>query len=511
MGLRSTARFLALVAGVGTIVGMVTATRAENWPQFRGPAASGIVAQSQLPSTWSAEKNIAWKAKLPGVAWSQPVVWDERIFVTSAITENQQPPAVGGPGGGRGGPNGPPGARRGARGDREDGPRPGNQAEGNRREGGRPEAERGEGARPDEERRGQRGPGGRGGFGRSAQPPDQLYRWVVMCLDRDSGKLLWERVAHEGKPTIPTHRSNTFASETPIVDGERVYAYFGMTGLYCYDLGGKLLWKKDLGSFPMSSGWGTGSSPALEGDRLFVQCDNEEASFLVALDKRTGDELWRVDREEESNWSTPYVWKNKHRTELVTAGGGKMRSYDPATGKVLWEVAGISGRCSATPVGTDDLLYVGVGGGRGGAGPLVAIRASAEGELDLADTSAESGIAWSTPRAGPPMASPLIYDGAIYVLEQRGGIISCYDAQTGKERYKKRLEGAAGFTASPWAFDGKIYCLDETGQTFVIAPGPEPDVQAINKLDDQFWSSAAVAGNHLLLRGVNYLYSIAPE
>jgi outer membrane protein assembly factor BamB len=157
------------------------------------------------------------------------------------------------------------------------------------------------------------------------------------------------------------------------------------------------------------------------------------------------------------------------------------------------------------------LLYVGVGGGRGGAGPLVAIRADASGQLNLTDMAASPGIAWSTPRAGPPMASPLVYDGAVYVLEQRGGIIGCYDAKTGEVRYHKRIEGASGFTASPWAYGGKIFCLDETGQTFVIAPGPELKVEATNKLDDQFWSSPAVAGNHLLLRGVRHLYSIAPE
>ncbi|MEX2114998.1 MAG: PQQ-binding-like beta-propeller repeat protein, partial [Pirellulales bacterium] len=160
---------------------------------------------------------------------------------------------------------------------------------------------------------------------------------------------------------------------------------------------------------------------------------------------------------------------------------------------------------------SDELLYVGVGGGRGGAGPLVAIRSDAEGELDVADMASSPGIAWSTPRAGPPMASPLVYDGLVYVLEQRGGIIGCYDALTGEERFHQRLEGASGFTASPWAYNGKIYCLDETGQTFVLTPGPELKVEATNKLDDQFWSSPAIAGNHLLMRGVEYLYSIAPE
>jgi outer membrane protein assembly factor BamB len=193
----------------------------------------------------------------------------------------------------------------------------------------------------------------------------------------------------------------------------------------------------------------------------------------------------------------------------VTAGGGKMRGYDPADGRLLWELSGVTGRCSATPVGTDDLIYVGVGGGRGGPGPLVAIRAGAEGKFDLDDTG--KNIAWKVDRAGPPLASPVVYQDCIYVLDQRGGIVGCYDAKTGKEHYRTRIEGARGFTASPWAYDGKVYCLDEDGQTFVLAAGPEYKVLATNKLDDQFWSSVAVAGDHLLLRGVNHLYSIAPQ
>ena len=424
--------------------------------------------------------------------------------------------------------------RSGARGSRDDGspgtegqrperrqrPAPGDAEDSERADAPRPSRAAGDAKRPaDGERprnrdgRGPGAPGGGGGFGRSAAPPDQVYRWMVLCLDRGTGDVLWEQVAHEGKPSLATHRSNTYASETPIVDGQRVYAYFGMTGLYCYDLDGKPLWSKDLGSYPMSHGWGTGSSPALAGDRLFVQCDNDEDSFLVALDSRTGDELWRVGRDEKSNWSTPYVWTNAKRAELVTAGGEKMCAYDPATGKLLWSLTGVKGRCSATPVGSDELLYVGVGGGMGGAGPLVAIRAGAAGELTLGgdDPASTAGIAWSVSRAGPPMASPLVYNGNVYVLEQRGGIIGCYDAATGEERYRKRIEGAAGFASSPWAADGKIFCLDETGQTFVLAPGPELNVLATNKLPDQFWSSVAVAGDHLLLRGVEYLYSIGPK
>jgi outer membrane protein assembly factor BamB len=499
--------------GVWLVMVFLTTAHAENWPQFRGPGASGLPSEHRLPTRWGPDQNIAWKVKLPGVAWSQPVVWGNRIFVTTAVTENQAMPRVGQPFGGRGGgpagrgrqepaaPDGEPAKPNG------DGPPKANEPkanEPNANEDDAPNRERPQGA-------GARGRFGGGGMGRGAAPPDQIYRWMLLCLDRSTGQVTWERIAHEGKPTIATHRTNTYASETPLTDGQRVYAYFGMTGLYCYDMEGKLLWSKDLGSYPMMMGWGTGSSPVLDGNRLFVQCDNEKESFLIALDKRTGGELWRVARQEKSNWSTPLVWKNKLRTELVAAGN-TMRAYDPADGRLLWELADVRGRCSATPVGTDDLLYVGVGGGMGGSGPLVAIRAGAEGDITLAKgETSNAGIAWSVSRAGPPMASPLIYQDCLYILEQRGGLVACYDAQAGHLHYRQRIEGAKGFTASPWAYDGKVYCLDEDGQTYALAAGSEFKLLATNKLDDSFWSSVAVAGDHLLLRGVNYLYSIAPE
>jgi len=517
-------RISLVIAGLVGSMGLANSGWAETWTQFRGPQASGVASSDNLPAEWSAEKNIEWKAEIPGVAWSQPVVWGEKIFLTTAITENQpkpRPQGAGGggfggrPGGGFGRPGfggRPPEGDEAPRGDRPE--RSGGNFDGDR---DRPPqgdgAPRGEG-RPGGSRGGPGGGfgggpgGGRGGFGRGAAPPDAVYQWKVVCLDAKTGKLEWEELAHEGKPTIAIHRTNTYASETPITDGERLYAYFGMTGLYCYDLQGKKLWSKDLGSYPMMAGWGTGSSPVLEGDRLFVQCDNEEASFVVALDKKTGEELWRKKRDERSNWATPYVWKNKIRTELVT-GGGTMRSYDPATGELLWELGGMQGRCSATPVGDDELLYFGTGGGMGGAGPLVAIRAGANGDITLGSGEKSSdSVAWMVSRGGPPMASPLLYDGNLYVLDQRGGIIACYDAATGKQHYKERLPGAKGFTSSPWAAEGKVFCLDEDGQTFVLAAGPELKVLATNKLDDMFWSSVSVAGNKLLLRGLDRLYCI---
>lgn len=515
-------RISLVVAGLVGTLGLANCGWAETWNQFRGPQASGVFSGEKLPVEWAADKNIEWKAEIPGVAWSQPIVWGDKIFLTTAITENQEKPRPqgagggGGLGGGRGGGGfgGRPGFGAPPEGDAPRGQRP----ERNRddaEEGDRPAAgdDAPRGGRPG----GGRGPGGfgggpgggRGGFGRGAAPPNAIYQWKVVCLDAKTGKVEWEQLAHEGRPTIAIHRTNTYASETPITDGERIYAYFGMTGLFCYDLQGNKLWSKDLGSYPMMAGWGTGSSPVLEGDRLFVQCDNEEDSFLVALDKKTGEELWRKKRDERSNWATPYVWKNKDRTELV-AGGGTVRSYDPATGEQLWELKGMQGRCSATPVGNDELLFFGTGGGNGGAGPLVAIRAGAKGDITLrSGEKSNDGVAWMVSRGGPPMASPLLFDGNLYVLDQRGGIITCYDAATGKQHYKGRIPGAKGFTASPWAADGKVFCLDEDGQTFVLAAGPELKVLGTNKLDDMFWSSVSVAGNKLLLRGVDRLYCIS--
>jgi outer membrane protein assembly factor BamB len=469
---------------------------AEEWPQFRGPSGQAVTASKDLPDTWAKDKNVAWTASVPGVAWSQPVVWGDKIFVTTAITENQSKPRAGAGGfGGFGGGPGRPGGRGDADRPREEGspdaPRPG--AGPGRPGGGRPG-----------------GFGGPGGFGRGGSPPNVVYQWKVLCLDSQSGQVVWEKLAFEGKPTIPIHNTNTYASETPITDGERVYAYFGMTGLCCYDLTGKELWRKKFDSHPMMMGWGTGSSPVLLGDRVFVQCDNEEKSFIAAFDKKTGEELWRKSRDEKSNWSTPYVWENKDRTEIV-AGGVRMVSYDPANGDVLWTLSGGAGRANASPVGDKELLYVGTGGnGFGGAGPLSAVKAGAKG--DITPKSGENpneGIAWSISRAGPPMASPLLYDGCLYVLDQRGGIVSCYDAKTGKQHYKERMSGAKGFTASPWAANGKVFCLDEDGQTFVLKAGPKFETLGKNKLDDMFWSSAAIVEDKLLLRGVDKLYCIA--
>jgi outer membrane protein assembly factor BamB len=297
-----------------------------------------------------------------------------------------------------------------------------------------------------------------------------------------------------------------------------------MHGVFCYDLAGKLLWKVDLGSYPTAMGHGTGSSPALVDGRLFIQCDNEEKSFLVALDAKTGDELWRVKRPERTGYSTPFIWKNKVRTEVVCLGSPRVRSYDPATGKQLWELGGMAGQAKASPAADTELLFVGTGGGPGGFGgrggqrdgfagggsrPLFAVKAGASGDITLKNgTKSNDGIAWYQPKAGPQTASPLLYRGYLYVLDERGGYLSCYDAKTGKQAYKERLPGARGFTSSPWAAGGKLFFLDDAGTTHIVQAGPAFKVLGKNILDAMCWSSPAVAGHTFLLRTVDHLFCI---
>jgi outer membrane protein assembly factor BamB len=470
------------LAMAGLILGSVTAAAwAEDWPQFRGPSGSGRSAETQVPASWGADKNIAWKVKVPGYAWSSPIFWGDRVFVTTAVTEKQAKPsaafAMGGGFGKKGGfPKG-----------------------GFGKKGGFP----------------------RGGFGKGR--PDTVYRWEVYCLSAATGKVLWKQTAAAHRPTHSAHVANTFATETPATDGERVYAYFGMAGLVvCYDFAGKLVWQKNLGTYAMEFGHGTGASPALAGGRLFIQCDNEEHSFLVALDAKTGAQLWKVDRPEGSSWCSPLVWKNRVRTEVVCLGR-RVRSYDPATGKQLWELGGLSGQIKASPAAGPDLLYVGSGGlgsfgggfggpGGGGGRPLFAVKAGAAGDITLkAGEEANDGVAWKLAKAGPSTASPLLVEGCLYVLEDRGGLVSCYDAGTGRQLYKERLPGAGGFMASPWACAGKVFCLDDGGTTHIIRAGAKFELLGQNSLAETCWASPAMAGGALFLRTVDHLYCIKQQ
>ena len=347
-----------------------------------------------------------------------------------------------------------------------------------------------------------RADGGRGYRG----VPDFDYRWEVHCLDLKTGKEVWKQVALKARPKLSKHRDNTYASETPVTDGKRLFAYFGMTGLFCYDLDGKLLWKKSLDVYPMQAGWGTASSPVLWENILFHVVDNEKSSFVAALDADTGKELWRKERDETSAWSTPYIWENSARTELVV-NGKVVRSYDPKTGGLLWQLDMKGGRASSTPVGNKEALYVGTENRTqrsGTPGSMAAVKAGGKGDI-----SGGGFVMWQRVGAGAPMASPLLYKGKVYVFSRGSGMVNCYDAKTGEAFYEReRVRGARAFWASPWAYGNKVFVIDDGGTTHVLATGEEFEELGQNALDERTWTTPSVAGKSLLIRTTEALYRV---
>ena len=424
------------------------------WPQFRGSRMDGV-AKSSHPAQWSESKNVAWVAPLKGEGWSCPVVWGNRVFLTEAVPVELDRNAA----------------------------------------GSKPQEYRG------------------GGGTRRDDLTKIMYRWQVVSLDAQTGLEQWRQTAREGRPVLPRHSSNTYATETPITDGQRVYAYFGMMGVYCYDFDGQLIWQKDLGNYPMRAGWGTSSSPILFNEKLYLQIDNERQSFVVALNASTGEEIWRATRNEKSQYSSPIIWQNSQRNELIV-GGMVYRSYDPETGKLLWELDMEKGRSSATPLADGDRLYVGTefrnrGGADDGGGYLFAVKPGGTGDISLRENQTESEfIAWRTDRSGIQMASPVLCQGHLYLLERRSGMVHCIDASTGEKVYRERIPGARAFWASPWTWDSNVYCVDTGGTTFVLAGGATFKPIGQHRIDELTWSTPAVANDALFFRTATRLVCI---
>jgi outer membrane protein assembly factor BamB len=375
-----------------------------HWSQFRGPGSRGVAEGTQIPDRWSSTENVAWKRDVPGRGWSSPVVWNDHVFLTTVINT-----------------------------------------------GTTEEAKKGlyfGGNRP--------------------APPDSIHRWVVMCLDLKTGETRWERQVHEGKPDSAIHVKSSFASETPVTDGERVYCCFGSVGIFSFDLEGNELWRHDLEPLPTRYGWGNAASPVLHQGKLYYCNDNDQASYLLALDAKSGKELWRTPRDEKSNWATPFVWENDLRTEIVTPGSGAVRSYD-LDGKLLWSLKGMSSITIATPFATHGLLYVTSGYVGDKQRPIYAIKPGASGDITLdGDAKSNNFIAWSLPQAAPYNPSTLVSDDRMFVLYDRG-LVTCYNARTGDELFgQKRLPNGRAFTSSPWAMGGKVFCLNEDGITYVL-------------------------------------------
>lgn len=399
---------------------------AENWAHWRGPTGNGTAANASPPIEWSDTKNVKWKVEVPGRGLSSPVIWDNRIFVTTAV----------------------------------------------------PVA------------------------GESASGLPTL-EFKVLCYDRHDGKLLWEKTAVVAKPHQKTHETNGFASASPCTDGEHVYAHFGSRGLYCYSMNGDLVWKRDdFGKMETLFGFGEGSSPTLVGDMILVPWDHKGPSALYALDKRTGNTIWKADRQEPTEWSTPLVVEHAGRKQVILNGQKSVRSYDLETGKELWRCGGQTLRPIASPVAANDLVIVGSGfqGAYVGAFRL-------DGEGDIRGTNK---VVWQINHDAPDVASPLLSTaGRLYFHKGKTGLLSCVDAATGKPHYFARRIGLDNPYASPIEANGHIYLTARSGTTVVIADADDLKVLATNHLDETIGATPAPVDKELFIRGDKHLYCIA--
>jgi outer membrane protein assembly factor BamB len=331
----------------------------------------------------------------------------------------------------------------------------------------------------------------------------------LVALDVRTGAVRWERQVSGVPPALAKHLKNSYASETPVTDGERVYFYFANAGVFAFDLSGNPVWSRPMGPFKTRNNWGSGGSPALHGGRLYIVNDNDAQSFIVALDARTGAELWRVNRTEGTNWSTPFVWQHAQRTEIVTAGSDRVRSYD-TSGRLLWELTGMSTISIPTPFERHGLLFLSSGYIGDALRPAYAIRPGAAGDISLkAGETSNAAIAWSAPTGAPYNPTPLVVGDLYYTLFDRG-FFTAHEARTGKEVYpRQRITGdASGFTASPWAYNGKVFALSEDGDTYVIQGGTEFKVVGKNSLNEMTLATPAVARGSLFIRTASKLYRI---
>ena len=347
-------------------------------------------------------------------------------------------------------------------------------------------------------------------FGGERPTPTVEHRWVVYDIDFVSGKVRWQQEVRRGVPSGPRHLKNSYGSETPVTDGERVYALFGGVGLFAFDMKGQTAWVREMEPAATRFGWGTAQSPVLHGDRLYLLNDNDTRSYLAALDKRTGKEIWRVDWPAETNWATPFVWEHDKGVEIVTSATDAVRSYD-TSGKLKWELKGMSSIAIPTPFAKHGLLYISSGYVGDAVRPVYAIRPGAAGDISLKKGEiANAFVAWSDPQLGTYNTSAVVYGDIFYTLLDRGFLLA-HDARTGREIYTRQriAPDASGFTASPWAYNDRVFAMSEDGDTYVIQAGPQFRVLAKNSLGEMAMASPAIARGSLILRTSAALYRIA--
>jgi outer membrane protein assembly factor BamB len=444
--------FMTVALALALVAASPSADGDGNWPQWRGPRASGVAPTGDPPIDWGPAKNIKWKVEIPGKGSATPIVWGDTIFVLTAAPTNKRPPA---------------------------------------KEGPSAEAAAASGAQPGKVRHLQ---------------PEFIQQFMVVAINRKDGTTRWQRTVREELPHEGwnPNATITWASSSPVTDGRMVYAYFGSRGLYALDMKGNVKWERDFGDMN-TGGFGEGSSPALDGDRLVVTWDHLGESFIVALDKDTGKELWRTPRDEKTTYSTPLIVEHRGRKQVITAGTTKVRSYDLADGKLLWEGPGLTSSV-ASPVHANGVAYV--MSGYGGS-VLYAIRlAQANGDI----TAGEQAIAWKYDRDTPWVPSPLLYGDELYFLKSNTGILSAFNARTGEKLYgEQRLEGVPNVYASPVGAAGRVYIAGREGAVAVIQRGPQFKLLALNQLDDGFDASPLVVGNEIYLRGTKHLYRVSKD
>jgi outer membrane protein assembly factor BamB len=426
------------------------ATKNVNWAGFRGNNASGVAEGFSTPTEWNVEtgKNVLWKTPIPGLGHSSPIIWGDKLFVTTAVSGKENPELK---------------------------------------------------------------VGLYGDIASVADDTEHCYK--VYCLNKKTGKILWEKEAYKGIPKVKRHTKATHANSTMATDGKNVVAFFGSEGLYCYDMNGNLRWKKDFGT--LDSGffmvpdaqWGFASSPIIYGNKVIVQCDVQKDSFVAALDINTGNQIWRTARTEVPTWSTPTVCTIGGRTQVVLNGWKYIGGYDVNTGKELWHMSGGGDIPVPTPVVGQGLIFITNAHGR--MAPIYAIRPTATGDISLTgDSTTNNHIAWSMHRSGAYMQTPLVYGNYLYICRDNG-VLACYDAKTGKQVYSTRLgTGRTGFTASSVAADGKLYFTSENGEVYVVKTGEFFGVMSENPMGEVCMATPAISAGVLYWRTQGHVVAI---